>query len=140
MPQEISPDLSHIAYLQSVTAKENIFDLHIASLAGGPDKIYASNVAASDFTWSPDSTHFVYFLASGSSRKAYLGEIGASPALVSEVTDARGYIWLDANRYLVLDKTASGWKIWLGQIGSAPSELYSDSSTTGTELPLSVNR
>ncbi len=140
MPQEISPNLAQIAYLKSDSPNSTEFNLHIASLDGGPDKVVAAKTLINDFSWSPDSLHFAYSIPSGMTLREYLGKIQQTPAQITQVNDARGFAWIDTVSYLVLDKTSSGWKIWLGKVGSAPVVVYTDSLTTGTDLSLSVNR
>lgn len=138
---EFSPDLSKIAYARIVNSTNGAVDLHIAKLDGSGDEVYLSNENLNKFTWSPDNQHFIYSLNEGSTVATYIGQIGSNGNRITEVDSLREVKWLDGNRYLILDKTTGGWKIWFGTIGSTPVAVYSDSNTDETSNGLlSVNQ
>ncbi|MRS03361.1 hypothetical protein EG832_09090 [bacterium] len=138
---EYSPDLSKIAYTKSVDTTTGAVDLHIAYLDGSGDELYLAKVDVNKFAWSPDNQHFIYSLNQDSKVSTYIGQVGSTGNKVNDVAALRQIIWLDANQYLILDKTTGGWKIWFGTIGSTPVAVYEDSSMDETPIdPLSMNQ
>ncbi len=139
--KEFSPDLTKIAYVKAVDSSSGAVDLHIAKLDGSGDEVYLSSVSVNKFAWSPDNQHFIYSLNEGSTIAAFIGQVGSNGSRITEVGYLREVKWLDGQRYLILDKTAGGWKIWFGTIGSAPVAVYSDSNTEESLTEsLSVNQ
>jgi hypothetical protein len=138
-PKEITSDLAFAAYTTLTTSSSNAVDLHIADLKANADEIYPSGQKINRFLWSPDSVHFLFSSNDGINALAYLGQPGTSPTAISTVTSMRDAAWVDANHYLIVDKAASGWKIWYGQAGQVPVILFSDSNTTDGFTSLAVN-
>lgn len=133
-PQEISPNLSHIAYTQSTDGATNVVDLHIAALDGSMDEVYLANHKVNQFIWSPDSRHFLFAYNDGTNRVANLGSIGSMGTTIPQITSMRHAEWLDALHYLIVDKSATGWKIWHGTVGSDPQLVYSDSNAEDGQI------
>ena len=140
MTKELSPELSAVAFFVSTSTTSSSFDLHIASLAGGTDVVAASLAFSTLFAWSPDGMHYLYTTVNGSAFQAQLGEAGGSTSPITEIANARDFVWLDADRYLILDQTNTGWKVWLGNINSSPTVLYTDTLTSAIGPSITVNR
>lgn len=126
-PQEISPDLTQIVFLQKVDALNNLYDLHLVPFGGTADIVYAADSTVSNVYWSPDSRYFLYSVNKGEVKQAFLGQMDSAPNQVPQITSLVSAQWIDANRYLVLDWSGNGWKVWLGAVNSEPVMIYSDS-------------
>lgn len=135
----ISPDLSQIAYLTKPDATQNIFDFRLASLVGGENIVYSPNSYVSKIAWSPDSKHFLYSVNANGVNQTFLGAPESQPRSITEVTSLSSMKWIDANRYLILDMSGNGWKLWLGNINSAPVVLYSDALSNDQQAQLDVS-
>ena len=139
-PLEITPDLATAAYTTLSTSSSQMVVLHLANLKGNTIEIYPSGQKLNRFFWSPDNVHFLFSSNEGITTLAYLGQPGIDPAPISIVTSMRDAAWLDASHYLIVDKTAMGWKIWYGHIGAEPAVVYSDSNAKDDNTTLSIHR
>ncbi len=121
----LSPNLDRVAYLSVVsTGSPPTVDLHIAQNDGSADTVYASGPYS--FTgWSPDNEHFIYTENGNSPR---VGRIGDSPNDYTGVTLMLDLSWVDANRFLYINRLSGSWELWLGDLGG-PTTLIT--STTG---------
>lgn len=132
----ISSDLSQIAYLAKPDAMQNNFEFHLASLSGSENVVYSPNSYVPLVSWSPDSRHFLYSVNINGINQAYLGTPGSLPIMIPQITSLSAMRWIDTNRYLILDMTGSGWKLWLGNITSSPVVVYSDTLSNETQAHL----
>ncbi len=130
----LSPDLAQVAYLSEVSPGPNpTVDLHIAQLDGSGDVVYASG----PYTfagWSPDNEHFIY-TENGSYPR--IGRLGDAPIDYTGVTLMIDPSWVDADRFLYLNRLSASWELWLGDLG-APASLLA--STPGDRISYSFVR
>jgi dipeptidyl aminopeptidase/acylaminoacyl peptidase len=125
----ISPDRSQVAFLTDVSPDTPaILDLHIANLDGSSDVIYTNGSYRFD-GWSQDSEHFLY---TENGQNPRVGRLGDSPQLFSGITLMVNPRWVDANRFLYLNRLSSSWELWLGDQGGAPASLLA--STAGEDM------
>ncbi|GAP13877.1 hypothetical protein LARV_01636 [Longilinea arvoryzae] len=118
----ISPDLQWLVYFQA-TDSGGQQDLHIASLDGATDEIYAHG-SLNWVTWTTDSRRFVWtrYGEVGSARQTFLGESGQEPIQLGAPQAPTDLAWVDGDRFLFLENdgaTPPGWKLYLGSVGTS---------------------
>jgi hypothetical protein len=99
----LSPDGSQVLYL-AASGSDNV--IHVRQV-GGLDNDYTSAAAGQIgiVNWSPDSTHFVYWLPQLSNT--YFGAVGEITSSVSDISpDANAVRWIDSS--LLIYITDSG--------------------------------
>lgn len=138
-PQAISPDLSQFVFLERVDPQNNQNDLHLVSFTDSTDSIYASQSDVSLIRWSPDNQSFLYSMNTNGVNQPFLGKKGSAPESIQGITSLVGAQWIDANRFLLLDRSDSGWKIWLGSIGSAPSLIFAEAASSNAAPQFHAN-
>jgi Tol biopolymer transport system component len=121
----ISPDLRLLAYFQNI-ATGGQQDLHIASLDGGLDQIYATG-ALNWVAWTDDSQGFIWtqYGQVGSGRPTFLGRLGQTPIQLGAPQAPFDLVWVEGDRFLFLDNdggTPPAWSLYLGTIGG-PNQL-----------------
>jgi hypothetical protein len=118
----ISPDLTLLAYFQNVNTGGQQ-DLHIASLDGSTDEIYAGG-SLNWTTWAGDSQRFVWtkYGEVGAARQVFLGEVGADPIQLGAPQTPHILSWVAGDLYLFLENegdTPPSWKLYLGTVGGS---------------------
>ncbi len=118
----ISPDLQRLAYFQNVNTGGQQ-DLHIATLDGSKDEIYATG-ALNWVTWTDDSQSFVWtqYGQVGSGRQTFLGRLGQDPIQLGVPQSPYDLAWVEGDRFLFLDNnggTPPAWSLYLGTVGGA---------------------
>lgn len=132
----LSPDLQWLAYFKnSQTGGQS--DLHIASLDGSKDEVYASG-SLNWVTWTNDSKRFVWtkYGEVGSNRQIYLGALGAEPLLLGAPQVPQMLSWVKGDQYLFFENDGGNppaWKLYLGQVG-ASNRLLADLAA-GDRIP-----
>jgi len=118
----ISPDLQRLAYFQNVNTGGQQ-DLHIASLDGSKDDVYATG-SLNWVTWAGDSQDFVWtqYGQVGSGRQTFLGRVGQEPIQLGSPQSPYDLAWVEGDRFLFLDNdggTPPTWSLYLGTVGGA---------------------
>ena len=124
----ISPALDQVAYLSMVTpGAPPIVDLHISNADGSGDVIYDSGDRRFE-AWSSDGAQFIYTEAGHNPR---IGQVGSPPQNLTGITLMLNISWVDASRYLYINRLSGSWELWLREVGT-PGILLA--STTGDRL------
>lgn len=118
----ISPDLQRLAYFQNVNTGGQQ-DLHIASLDGSKDDVYATG-SLNWVTWAGDSQDFVWtqYGQVGSGRQTFFGRVGQEPIQLGSPQSPHDLAWVEGDRFLFLDNdggTPPTWSLYLGTVGGA---------------------
>ncbi len=75
---QFAPDLMRVAFLKETgMPDENKRELHLASIDGGGDWLYASGTPAMFFSWSPDAERFAYSV--GLENELWFGSLEDPP-------------------------------------------------------------
>lgn len=124
----ISPDLLRLVYFQNVGTGGKQ-DLHIASLDGSSDEVYASG-SLNWMTWADDSMRFVWttYGQVGSERQSFLGEAGQQPVQLGSPQSPYDLAWVGGDSFLFLDNddgTPPAWSLYLGTVGG-PNQLVAE--------------
>jgi hypothetical protein len=110
----ISPNQAYLAYLLGPQPMSNNRELHLATVDGSRDVVYARGHALEFGGWAPDGVHFVYTLASvGAPQWGSLCG-GPQPLLDPQERRAGGITWVDAARFLFVAND----ELRLGQFGN----------------------
>ena len=111
----ISPDLNKVAFITVITpGAPPVVDLHIANVDGSSDVIYANGGYGFE-SWSMDNEHFIY-TSNGHNPK--IGRVGDPPQDLTGITLMVNPSWVDASRYLYLNRLSGSWELWLREMGS----------------------
>jgi hypothetical protein len=115
----LSPDLSLAAFWRPVTPTSNTRQLHIASVDGAWDVVYATGNSTEFKGWAPDSRQFVYWFFN--EQRPYLGRLCQQPIpLVQPLPTGWPTItWLDPTRFLLFSGQESNWTLSLATPGEA---------------------
>jgi hypothetical protein len=110
----LSPDLSQVAFWKPVSPQSNIRELHIASVEGAWDIVYAKGDSLEFKGWSPDSRQFVYWLFA--QQRPLLGRLCQQPVpLVQPELPVHSTVtWVSGNRVLLLSGEEQNWTLSLG--------------------------
>lgn len=124
----ISPDLQRLVYFQNVSGGGKQ-DLHIASLDGGSDMVYASG-SLNWGGWANDGQRFVWtdYAQVGSERKTFLGQAGQSPIQLGEPLAPYDLAWVAGDRFLFFTNDGGNppaWLLYLGTVGG-PNQLVAE--------------
>jgi hypothetical protein len=109
---KISPDGNWIIYNNH---EQNAF--YLGNILTGRTEPYESQhyIDHYDWSWSPDSKHFIYRVAAG--KQLSLGSTAQPPAVIGR----GGFLgWVDSNHYLYYDNKA----IVLGEIGGDEKVIF----------------
>lgn len=115
----LSPDLMLVAFWKPISPQSNIRELHIASVDGAWDVVYATGDSTEFKSWSADSRHFVYWFFQ--EQRPYLGQLCEEPVPLVEPVPV-GWLsmqWLDPSRFLFLSGQEGEWMLSLGTAGGA---------------------
>ncbi len=132
----VSPDLNTLVYFQNVgTGGQQ--ELHIASLDGSADEVYASG-SLNWVGWAEDGPRFVWtqFGQVGADRQAYLGQAGQSPVLLGAPQSPLDLAWVAGDRFLFLDNDGGAppaWTLYLGTVGG-PNQVVAEIAA-GNQIP-----
>jgi hypothetical protein len=109
----LSPDLRYLAYRYTVQSISNDWELHLATLDGSRDIVYAQGKLMAFWHWAPDGVHFVY--GQDETRALALGSVCGAPQPLLEppVSPIWHLTWVDPIHFVFMS----------GGDGPAESEL-----------------
>jgi hypothetical protein len=115
-------------------------ELHLATLDGSKDVVYAAHYGTEFLHWHPDAYHFVY--AQWNIFRMFLGSVcGGAVSLPDPDTPVTQIEWVDANRFLFvkgpLDATVGPRELRLGRLGG-PSVLIGPYNGDNTQFVFNV--
>jgi hypothetical protein len=129
----ISPDLGWIAYQSTIgDGSDNRRDLHINTITGSNDVIYASGEVNLD-TWAPDSVHFVY-TDRASSQTRYANKDGGEVLLIPAGTVMNMH-FVDEFTYIYLKDGGGQWEIYHGNLDGTQTMIASMPKPIGGRFP-----
>lgn len=110
-----SPDLSQAAFWRPITRTSNTRELHIASVDGAWDVIYATGHLIEFKGWAPDSRQFAYWYFD--EQRLYRGHLCQEPMpLVEEPPLGWSAVqWIDANRFFLLGGQEGSHRLAIGR-------------------------
>jgi hypothetical protein len=111
-PARVSPDGNLIVYNNYEETP-----LFIGNLREGDAQIYEPDGAYAFFDWSPNSTYFIYEIATG--RDLYVGSFTDPPVRIGNGHFAG---WLDASRYLYFSDNT----LVMGEVGAEATTILAD--------------
>lgn len=134
-----APDGEHIAYISRVDPSGSLSTLMVAQYDGSGASEYRTG-QINNIIWAPDARHFAFMDGTGPST--FVAGPDSAPELLTDVIDAYGVSWVDANRFLFLRKVIGGWELRLGELGQ-PSMLVAalennESGNTPVYMGLSI--
>ena len=120
-----SPDLKRVAFWQG-SDQSLIQELHLATVDGSEEQVYAQAEQVDFLGWAPDAQHFVYTsgIQPGATR-TFLGDTCGSPAELE--VGLQWLTWLADNRYLILAGGEQGG-LYLGDLSGARTLLVGAAS------------
>jgi len=109
----LSPDQAYLAYLKGTKPGSNDRELHLATVDGSRDVVYAQGNQLEFWGWAPDGVHFVFALSSIGAPQ--WGSVcgGSQPLLDPPGRHASDITWVDADHFLFV----SNHELRLGQLG-----------------------
>ena len=132
----VSPDLNTLVYFQNVGTGGKQ-ELHIASLDGSSDEVYASG-SLNWIGWAEDGPRFVWtqYGQVGSERQAYLGQAGQPSVLLGAPQSPLDLAWVAGDRFLFLDNDGGAPPVWTLYLGTAggPNQVVAEIAA-GNQIP-----
>ena len=135
----ISPDLSKVIYFTRLGAAEDNFQtLHIAAVDNSSNVEYITGQFDTTVAWSPDNAHFFFTVRDGPGTISYIGSAGMFAEVVSDISNARDVVWVDANRYIASTFASGSGSLLLGNLSAPTGVIFNG---TGSDfISFSVNR
>jgi len=133
----ISPDLTRIAYAQSVgLPADNMRELHLANADGSADTVYMTGESLELINWLPNSTQFVFVLrGSGATRGIHVGTVGGGyTTLSADPTKMRDIAWVDDTHFLYLGSNSGIWELRYNILGDVGSTLLDTGQIWGYDF------
>jgi Tol biopolymer transport system component len=129
----LSPDLSQLAYTQQEVEGSGPGNLYVAPLGqelGDPGQ-YADSVGEIQ-GWSPDSRRLAFSQVSGGTPQLMIltPEAGAQPVGSGDAA-AMGLQWVDAEQFVYLQNSPSGWDLVLGNLAGETQTIASSITSDG---------
>ncbi len=111
----VSPNQAYMAYLKGAQPGSNYRELHLATVDGSQDLVYARGDSLEFLGWAPDGVHFVFAESSRSSLQ--WGSVCGSPQSLLDPPGrpdrSRGIDWVDAEHFLIVSNN----ELRLGKVG-----------------------